>query len=454
MLDGDRHLNIFEHYANASTQPIENNLSRGFAGILRSYPLVLDRFIDYINVKCADKIPRIIVAKPESLNDFAVGFQRSIRQIAESAFEPLSVIGITLTAAMGAEGGDGGFKPGGPSEAGPGLVTDIVVFAGDAAIIAEVKRTGASAAAQCEQQVKSLIREISPDNYNSQAISHVMLSGTWGEIVEILQKAAELLRENCYGVLPQYIQHLELRCPEWFPARRLSDIDLSEKNDPRILKRIAAIANGSCGNSDAAEFIWNAWTIPVHKPYAGGALIDVNYETKSLDITIYLADLKRQGGSYFRRAKGDMSWIFDDKLTVGGESFVMAARPYIRFGFVTSTVFILYLNEGFCKEKLGSEMSNWLGLWLELSWKWLRKDWPELEKMLTETFAGAVSCEEYANKMAESFVNTKRQYVNVSLAVQVSVKITKSVIDEREPSDGLSPLVKEIVQEMLRKIES
>ena len=66
MFKNNRHLNIFEHYTQKGSLPIENNVSRGLAILLDQDSLLLDRFIDYINEKCADKEPSCVVPKPRS----------------------------------------------------------------------------------------------------------------------------------------------------------------------------------------------------------------------------------------------------------------------------------------------------------------------------------------------------------------------------------------------------
>lgn len=45
MFNNNRHLNIFEHYTQKGSLPIENNVSRGLAILFNENPLVLDRFI-------------------------------------------------------------------------------------------------------------------------------------------------------------------------------------------------------------------------------------------------------------------------------------------------------------------------------------------------------------------------------------------------------------------------
>lgn len=88
MFNNNRHLNIFEHYTQKGSLPIENNVSRGLVIILNQNSLVLDRLIDNINAKCSDKKSTCTVPKPQKLSD---------KEIVQSYPNPQNIVGLTLT---------------------------------------------------------------------------------------------------------------------------------------------------------------------------------------------------------------------------------------------------------------------------------------------------------------------------------------------------------------------
>jgi len=456
MFSRNKHLNIFEHYQGAGTLPIENNVSRGFAIILESYPLVLDRFIDYINAKCVEVDVGIAVSKPERCEDFDIGFQQSVKQIVASYSDLSSIIGITLTTTMADEAGD--YK----DDTNSDLITDIIAVIGDNAVVVEVKRTDENAIAQCQQQVDSLIAELSGER-DSANHKTALLSGTWDEIIYILQKSADIFQENPHGILSQYIRHIELRYPQWFPVKKLSGIEFAEDNASAIEKRIAKLAKNSCDDdgADGVNRKWGGYTIPTDSSDATVALIATNYGTKNLEVKIWVADTKRQGYQYFNKLKYDLSWIYEKQLGVDSQSFELRVDPYIRFAHFQSTVFSAVLNHSYYKEELGTDKQNWYNLWKAMSRTWKRDEWSDLTEMLTETYDGAISNIEYRQRFGSNFEDSDRVYVYVSLGFEVTVSIPHSVIESKESvgsvesksSDALAALVKDIIVELIHKVE-
>lgn len=431
MFSRNRHLNIFEHYVSAGTLPIENNVSRGFAIVLESYPLVLDRFIDYINAKCREAGSGIVVSKPDRTDDFDVGFQQSIRQIAASYSELSSVIGITLTA--NAADGDSGIRQGQSSD----LITDIVVVVGDAAIIVEVKRTGENAAAQCLQQVDSFIGLLCEGSSTS-SIDRALLGGTWEEVIGLLEKSRLLLHENDRGVLAQYLQHIELRYQQWFPVKKLSEIEFSEENAPSIEKRLAVVAQNSCDEPDEARRQWGGFTVPAGKPYAGGVLIVPNYASGALEIKTWVGDTKSQGLRYFEALRGDLSWVYERQLGVGSELLSTEVSPYLRFAHFQRTIFNEYLLDGFFRKELGADKRKWHELWQAVSREWGREEWGSLLRLLETEYTGAVNEAELRRKMVASFEESNRTYAHVSLGFEVAVRIPHAVIVAKELSSDVT----------------
>lgn len=454
MFTRDRHLNIFEHYQSAGTLPIENNVSRGFAIVLESYPLIFDRFIDYVNTKCSLQGSTMTVPKPERTEDFDVGFQRSIKQISESYSELSSVIGLTLTTTMK------GDESCSSSEANSDLITDITVVVGDTAIIIEVKRTDENASVQCQHQIVSLTNALAKDG-KSFELDSILLDGTWDEIIDLLQKSAELIQENDRGILSQYLQHLNFRYQQWFPTRKLSEIDFSEENASLVEKRISLLAKNCCDDPDEAKNQWGGYTMPTDKPYAGAVLITANYGEKALDVKIWVADTKSQGRQYFDTLKDDLSWVYESQLGVGNQSFDIVVVPYLRFAHFQSTIFNAPLVYSYYNENFGADKQRWYELWKAVSYEWDRDDWPSLMELLTKTYKGIVDSEDVCQKFISNFEETKRTYVHVSLGFEVTVPIPYSVVVQKEresdvhlkSSDVLAVLLESIKAKMLHRVE-
>lgn len=454
MFDRNRHLNIFEHYKGLDTLPIENNISRGFAIVLDSYPLALDQFIDYLNAKCAETELGNAVPKPERATHVDIGFQQNIKQIADSYSDFSLIVGITLTASLVSEA-----KPE-EKDTNSNLITDIVVAYDDIIIIIEVKRTNEDASGQCKQQIDSLVAEIMHGREDF-CPTTVLLDGSWEEVIRFLQNVDDLLLEDSRGVLHQYLEHLNSRYQHWFPVRKFTEIDFSEQYDSLVEKRIAKIAQNTCESYDQAIYRWGGYTVPTSKPYVGGALIVPNYGDKTLDIKIWVADTKNQGRQYFDSLKADLSWIYEKQICVDGQLLDIKTAPYIRFAHWNSTKFNEYLNESYCRNNLGMDKSEWFALWKAVSYEWKRENWSALEALLTSTYEGAIERKAFHQKFESWFLRSKRGYVHVSLGFEVTVQIPYSVLVERElkssvesiSNDALALFVKSIINNMIYLVE-
>lgn len=455
MFTRNRHLNVFEHYQSVDTLPIENNVSRGFAIILESYPLVLDRFIDYVNRKCAENGIIIHIPKPDKTEQIDVGFQQSVKQIAGSYSELSTVVGITLTTADDLAIGIDGI------DANNALITDISIVVGDAVVVIEVKRNAINAQQQLSQQITSLIKELSPEDDNNK-IRNTTLPGTWEDILGILQNSRSLLRENENGILAQYLAHLELRYQSWFPVKRFSEMTISEDNASFIDKRISILARNCCDNPDDAKQQWGGFTIPTGKPYAGGVLIEANYNTKALEVKIWVADTKGQGRVYFTEVVKDLQWIYDTQIGIGAQSYPMSVHPYFRFAHFQSTIFIELLKPDYRDANLETDVEKWKEIWRKVSREWKQNEWSDLKYMFNTDYDGIIDCDRFFGDFDTYFEKSNRTYVHVSLGFWVTITIPHDVVCKKEnegalsgikKKDALAELVKMIVTKTMNRIE-
>ncbi|NLB82124.1 MAG: hypothetical protein GX800_11080 [Clostridiaceae bacterium] len=227
MFNNNRHFNIFEHYSQANALPIENNVSRGLAIVMSENPLLLDRFIDYINANCSIGTE---VQKHSKAEDIDIGIQQSVTKIVDAYPSPKLIVGVTLTTEKHVEWSEDITKP------GETLITDIVIQCKDTLIVIEVKRNATDARTQVQAQVESLIHEIEKRNEIAPAVEYV--NGNWEDVIELLQQVHSITGKNENSVLGHYLKHLEHRYGQWFPVALLSDLNISQDNQILIEKRL------------------------------------------------------------------------------------------------------------------------------------------------------------------------------------------------------------------------
>lgn len=227
MFNNNRHLNIFEHYTQSNALPIENNVSRGLAIVMQENPLLLDRFLDYINASCTAGIS---VQKHGKAEEIDIGIQQTITKIVDAYPNSKLIIGMTLTTEKHVKWTERKEKP------GDTLITDIVIQCKDSLIVIEVKRNAADARAQVQAQVESILAEMKKRDEDAPFVDYV--NGSWEEIIDLLSQVYSITGKDEDSVLGHYLKHLEHRYGQWFPVSLLSELAITPENQTQINKRL------------------------------------------------------------------------------------------------------------------------------------------------------------------------------------------------------------------------
>ena len=385
MFNNNRHLNIFEHYSQANALPIENNISRGLAIVLSENPLVLDRFIDYINSNCSVGAQ---VQKHSKAEDIDIGIQQSIAKIVDAYPSPKLIIGATLTTEKHVEWSEDTTKP------GETLITDIVIQCKDTLIVIEVKRNATDARAQVQAQVESLVHEIEKRNETTPTVEYI--NGNWEDVIELLQQVHNITGKYESSILGHYLKHLENRYGQWFPVALLSDINISSENQIPIEKRLLKIIQNCCQNEDDEKKYTGRYIIPLNYNFLTEAQLDMDYDKKSLMVTVWPGDTKWQGYNLY--------------------------APYI-----DKTYYGLHF---------GTDKDKCLALWGDITKEWKRSTWGELKKKLLTEYKGLVNKDEFEQGFASKFENSNRGYVHVSFGYEVTAYIPEKTFSQLERKGG------------------
>lgn len=200
-----KYFNLFE-----CDETIQNNVARGLAILLRSEPLLLDRFVDMTNEKLhmgrhMDRIP-----KPTAPSQREVSFSQRPSRLADSENCPLRIVGLTLTP----------FKTSAaPAEELPeDLVTDVAVHFGDDLVLIEVKTGESDAGEQVTQQARRLRKAL--ERRGEPRLPEVVspLEITWEEMIDVMGDVYRLQGEDRHSILGQYLHYLASHYPSWYPT--------------------------------------------------------------------------------------------------------------------------------------------------------------------------------------------------------------------------------------------
>lgn len=425
VFNNNRHLNIFEHYSQANALPIENNVSRGLAIVMSENALFLDRFIDLINSNCNVGTH---VQKHSNAEDIDIGIQQSITKIVDAYSSPKLIIGVTLTTEKHVEWSEDTIKP------GETLITDIVIQCKDTLIVIEVKRNTTDARTQVQAQVESLIHEIEKRNETTPAVEYI--NGNWEDVIELLQQVYNITGKYESSILGHYLKHLENRYGQWFPVALLSDITISPENRILIEKRLLKIIQNCCQNEDDEKKYTGRYIIPLDYNFLTEAQVDMDYDKKSLMVTMWAGDTKWQGYNLYKTTKNDLSWINENEIIVDGIKLESMVEPYLRLAHFQSTIFAPNIDNRYYDLHFGTDKDKCLALWSDITKEWKRPTWGELQKKLLTQYKGLIDKDEFEQGFTSKFENTNRGYVHVSFGYKVTTYIPEKTFRQLERKGG------------------
>jgi hypothetical protein len=450
MFNNNRHLNIFEHYTQKGSLPIENNISRGLAILLNENSLVLDRFIDLINSKCIDKKSECIVLKPQRQEDKDIGIQQQITKIVSNYPNPQNIVGITLTTASPINMLEN------KKDDSNNLITDIVIRCKDTLVVIEVKRNATDARLQLKQQVNSIISEVVRQGGN--VPDKELLDGTWEEVIAVLQDVYNLTGNSNESILGHYLKHLEHNYQEWFPISLFTDIDIKNENEVAVNKRILKLIQNCCENENDEKKYSGRYIIPLNYDFTTEAQISMDYDTNRLMITIWCGDTKWQGNCLLNKTNHDLSWIYKDLLNVDGNALEVHTDPYLRLAHFQTSIVIEYFIIDYYKRNFDNSKDKCHELYNDISKEWKRQDWDQLKQLLESKYNGLIDINSFNSSFRNKFEDSNRSYAHVSFGYETTVYLPLNIIKKYEKNtnknnDELAKFISKIITELISNIE-
>lgn len=230
------HLNLFHHYYQNGTIPIENNISRGLAISFQESPMLLMMFINLLNSKISDPFDLLQPVQ----NRYYVDFQKTASDF--SAFNTILGVSLTTSSMNPDENTAVSYQPNEP-------ITDISLFYGDeiyqTAIVIEVKRNSVNCISQLDNQLNQIIRRTQPNDELSAIKRIPNISLSWSDIIELLARYLEISGENNDRIVSDYYEHLCYCFPDEIPTKKLNEIASSDSDSAihAIEKRLSEIQN-------------------------------------------------------------------------------------------------------------------------------------------------------------------------------------------------------------------
>ena len=241
----DSHMNVFSSYRQQNEYPIENNMSRGLAILLKKYPELFYLFILKVNEKMKNNIPFNF----ENINSYDVDIQVSIDKSnkTENSDEFKRIIGVGLTSSKNIS--DFEYKKEEPNSQ---VILDIEInWGGSIVFIIECKRNEVNPLEQLNKQISTYE---SARGKSEEPIENCHIS--WTEILSIINKM-----QNKDWLVQEYYDYIATNRPELLPIKKLYQIANMEENDSinarldQIMKKLIYKYNEDKEDKDKVDYL-------------------------------------------------------------------------------------------------------------------------------------------------------------------------------------------------------
>lgn len=442
------HMNVFHHYTQNGSLPIENNISRGWAILIQEYPALLMLFLDKIR---SQKTTNIAIPYPDA--EYLVEFQKNTTDFDDAE----RIIGVALTAEeLTDEYNVGNVEV--AQDYTP--ITDISVEYNGTIIIIEVKRNGADCRRQLEEQIKKCKETIKKNNNekNDVNLDDEIISLTWTNIIEILESYISMKKDNAERLITDYYSNLKYHFPTWFPIEPLAKLSIDDEE--RVQKRIDMIKQEYA--KENSELIFNRQAIPLNYSYATEcniyAIKDLYTHNKKREDCIVLAMWPSDTSGQFRALQNITNYKFAEKrystiISDKREKMYIRVLPYIKFCHFNKGIMNHYLDV----EEQKNHLKALINLGNEINGKWKRGDsedsgWNKLLKLIK--VSGIYSEESYEQlklEFQDKFWDTNRSYLTASVGFEVYMYIPyekAQMIDNSKQNSEFLEIIKEYIEKI------
>lgn len=398
---GNFKMNLFEHYRQEGCLPIENNISRIFARILKDNMHIFNDFISKVDDKTF-----IVLGGVES--EYNVDFQKAVSDIDVDCYN--YVIGVALTAEelQDVEAIN--------TEVNRHLITDIVIenFK-DILIIIEVKRTNENCMYQLDKQIQSIIE--------GKDIKYDKVSLKWEDIVDILENYLRTSKKQDV-IVEDYYDYLKYHYKQWFPVVSLQNCNNAEfinKRIERLLQNIQMIS----GNDFKIEGKWLkvpnwGWTNQIEI---------VVEDDENLSLKIWPGDSGQQ--FYKLMPKTSLKFVTqpEKELIIQIKDLSIPVKSFIQPYLKVSNAFGGWMASGDLNKQYYLDKRDYEKIFYTLHGKWNRDE--ELNDFVKDgrSFLNEIkelkllNKTDFIEKIQSILNNTKRMQISISLGFYVELKI-------------------------------
>ena len=439
------HMNLFHSYNQNGSIPIENNISRGLAILLRENRSFLMIFLNFLKEKLNEKYKKeqniesdlnqkdIQIDFP--YDSYEVGFQTS----AEEFDIVKKIIGVTLTSEDLPE-----FDGNANQEGEDGKrITDIAVAYDDTLIVIEVKRNSAD----CNQQIRQQIAKYQSTHFDkSEQVPFVVLNMIWPDIVQLLGRDIRLNHEKDL-LTNDYRDFLLSNFPAWARSESLSILDASQKE--QINARLTTLQNifinyhNKHETNEVKHFGIEKGAIKISSKYSFVELVRLDCETISKNgnnhslvrIRLWPGDTSQQFWALAGKINSGFVNPRQRMIEVESHEAELYVLPYIKLSYFLSKGH-LYLYQ---KKTEENQIKDWLTMAKAITGQIKHADWDDkLIAVIKQNsqFFDQQSLESFYYDFNMIFKKPNRAFANISCGFEVVLSFRFEDIKEMDLSSN------------------
>lgn len=451
----NRHMNIFHHYSQTGTLPIENNISRGLAIILQEEAALLYMLLSAVRSQ------GVTIADPQT--SYEVGFQIESADFGDYT----NVVGVSLTASELT----GEYTPSTGGNVNEHQITDISIMFDDTLIIIEVKRTNEDCRKQLDDQINRFLESKASLNM---PINVQRCAFEWRSIMTLLNRFIEMQRGKASRLVEDFYNEVLENYPTWGPREPLRKLPVSAWE--RINQRLHFIKlQYMSAYEPEKQLLYGRAAIPIGFTAASECNVRVNTEFSDetgntgvyLTIGIWPSDtctqywrladsIKDADGTINPETKVFLNSRFTTAALADGRAVKVRIYPYVKFCHFNKGVMWLYSEAGAV-----NNIDRLIALGNEINGKWSRgennADWNRFKKLIRDSglYADAdlkAAEEEFKTR----FEDTERSYFTASIGFEIYAYIPYSEaqrLDNSLNSTAIAGLIHDILAAFHQKLE-
>lgn len=461
---GNHHLNLFDFYEQKESLPIENNITRGLAISFQESPLLLERFFDYVNEECTEKMPKddhtYYLAKLEKPGDFTIEIQSSINSIVKNIQGPLSnIIGITITT----KSPKGSFSLTQDNIENP--IPDIVITNLDTLILIEVKCTETDAREQLRNQINALKSQVD-------APEPVCINCEWAKIITFIQSAISLQGYPENRILSDYLAHLENRYPQWFPVSLLTDSIPKSRQEIVLKKRVEKLTQNCCKLTTNSK---GRTMIPLDKTWCSEVQVNPYLNPKTdeygIQLDFWSGNQKSQSEALFQ-LPNITDTFKETALSVGKETLSLLSKPYLKlYDSFGKEIINIDASKEYCIRKF-TNASDYQHLISNLCGRWVKEvssdgtnnskqSWTALLNLVMEEYKELLDIDIFKKAFNEQITSSSRTQFNLTFGYVTSIYIPSKSAKKHElhypenlETDSLAQFVNQVIHSWVARMNT